>query len=590
MAGFVKGMVAGLAGFGIGFAALAVLLPPETGDGQAAPAAPAMTRSLPSPPPAEAAARPGSADGPEAWPAIGPPPGSLIAAYAVQGQVAAGTGLAGQAQTALAPRPPDAAGARSQPGVAPDLRPSPRPAVRPAAPAADAPPERPVAAVPTAGAMGGSGGGQGTAPTDPVAQDDAIVAASAPGTGNAAGAAPPAAAPDLDAGPPPRIGPAGVGNAHRAPVAAPGPAAAAEAATASPQAPAAPVSASADPAAAIGPIATADEAGPEPAGADTAIAVPRADAAGTPVVPTPAVEPPEGSGGRPAAPPVVATMPGRPAAGPTPGPGAERVRLGRLPQIDGAMADPPVANGTAGDSAPGAGVPEAVPGDLPAWRRFAAAAVGDDRPPLALVLFDPGADRDAETWLSGLGVHVTVALDPFDPDSVRRASIYRAAGHEVVLTLEQVSALSTPADLEVLIAAWTADFPEALGVAETPPGDGRRARTLAPALIPALGDRGLALVAPDRGLSPLLAAARAAGVARAGLWRSLDPSDEDAGTVRRLLDRAAFEAERTGRVAVWGRADRAATRDGIDAWTAGTRAARVRTAAVGSVLADAAAP
>jgi uncharacterized protein len=261
----------------------------------------------------------------------------------------------------------------------------------------------------------------------------------------------------------------------------------------------------------------------------------------------------------------------------TPGSSVVGVTVGRLPQV-GTAEPAPVAE--AAIDQPDA--PDSA--EAPRWRRHASQVPASHLPRVGLVLLDVSRDLAAEAALVDLTFAVTVGLDPFDPDSLRRALIYRAAGHEIVLTLDGVSPLSTASDLEVLFDAWLTDFPEVIGVVDVPPGDGRRSRALAQSLVPLLRDAGLALIAPDRGLSPLLSAARAGGVAQAGLYRSLDPADETADAVRRFLDRAAFEAERQGSIAVIGRADREETRAGIVDWLAGTRAARVQATPVGAVL------
>lgn len=284
----------------------------------------------------------------------------------------------------------------------------------------------------------------------------------------------------------------------------------------------------------------------------------------------------DGAQDRAEAPPAPLLTPARPGRL-TPGSAVEGVRVGRLPQVGAPAEAAPT---------PAAEAPAAA---LPAWQGFAATVARDARPPLGLVLLDApeaGAASGAEAAILALPMPVTVALDPFEADAPRRAGLYRDAGHEVVLSLAGVSALATPGDLEVLFAAWAEDFPQALGVIEPPSAGGRRARTLATSLVPVLRGRGLGLVAPETGLSPMLSAARTAGVARAGLYRSLDSAGEDGETLRRQLDRAAFEAERTGRVAVIGQADRAETLAAILAWRegAGARAGRVQVVPVGTVF------
>lgn len=408
------------------------------------------------------------------------------------------------------------------------------------------------------------------------------------GDGNAAEAPPlPEAgqpAPDEEA---PRLGPAGVGNTP----------------------PPRPLDAVEPAADTVGepPVVGTDAAATEPvaesgAEAGAATAEPAAEpAVETTPEPDPAPEP-AAEAPAAAATPVAAAEPASPRASVleparqgrlTPGTAVEGVRINRLPQVagaDGGMPDPVAAPAR-----------EPAPADaLPAWQAHAATVELDGRPPLGLVLLDLPPDpadlpvapiraqirAAAEAAILELPMPVTVALDPFDPDATRRAGVYRAAGHEVVLTLDGVSALATPADLEVLFGAWAEAIPAAIGVVDPPSAGARRGRTLAASLIPVLRDRGMGLVAPESGLSPLLNAARGGGVARAGLYRSLDAADESPETLRRQLDRAAFEAERLGRVAVIGRADRAGTLAAILDWRAGdgARADRVQMVPVGAVL------
>jgi uncharacterized protein len=320
-----------------------------------------------------------------------------------------------------------------------------------------------------------------------------------------------------------------------------------------------------------------------PAGSPPAVVtgrLPQVDPAGT-AVEAPAVVGPEP---RAAAPVVSARLPqivraDLPGAVPAPAPTAPRgagdagILTGRLPQI--AVAAPAVTIPEPPDRA------EEV---LPAWQRHRAAAPTDDRPPLAVVLADPG-DPALVAELAEFPFVLTLVLDPFDPTAPARAEVLRAAGHEVALRLDGIAAGVTAGDIEVILQEWERLFPQALALVEPPPGDSRRARALAPVLIPAMAARGLALIAPDRGLSPLLNAARAEGLMSVGLYRALDAGDEDASAIRRLLDRAAFEAERTGRVAVWGAGARAETRAALAGWPGSGRSGRVSPGAAGAALA-----
>lgn len=281
------------------------------------------------------------------------------------------------------------------------------------------------------------------------------------------------------------------------------------------------------------------------------------------------------------APATVRALPGQ-AAAPRPGAG---VRTDRLPQIGTAAPDPDPAPATP-TAAPAAATPDDT--GQPRFRRFAAATPTADHPRVGLVLIDPAEDPATEVAILALPRPVTIALPPFAADAPRRARAYAEAGHEIALSLDDVPALARAVDLEVLFATWLQDFPSALGVVDTQGSDARRARTLAPELMPLLRELGLGLIAPERGLSPFLNAARGAGVAHAGLWRSLDATEGDAAALGRILDRVAFEAQRQGQLAIAARADDPLLQDLLAEWltmaaTEG-RAARASAVPVGAVL------
>ena len=249
---------------------------------------------------------------------------------------------------------------------------------------------------------------------------------------------------------------------------------------------------------------------------------------------------------------------------------AAAVRTDRLPQIGRA--------GAAGSDG----------AEAPRWQARRAGIAGGDLPRIGLILHDAAEDSQTEAMILDLAMPVTVALPPFAPDAPRRALLYAAAGHEVLLSLEAIPALAIASDLEVLVSSWLEDFPDAMGVVDLPSGDARRGRSLAPVLIPVLQDHGLALVAPERGLSPMLSAARQGGVAHLGLYRSLDRTAADAAAVGRILDRVAFEASRQAHIAVIARPDLAETRAALLAWLDGAGSggpgARVQTLPAGALL------
>lgn len=559
MIGFLKGALVGGLSFVAGLWVLSVVLP--AGPDEARPADSAVTAgedgvpresgevSTPAPAP-EMASLPGEPAAPSEADAAPPVP----------------SGIPAEAS-------PDPAAPEAQMAQAGTPRPAPRPpgvtAVR--VPASD------VEAALAEAALLSETGRASAAPATP-AQDT---------EGNRAALIPPAPRAteegEAEAPDPLRLGPPGVGNAVPRP---------AEVVAEEPQAvpEADPAASVADEIATLPPVPGAGS--PETAGETAPAALEGGPAAEAAAAPAP--EPPGDTlAEAPDAPetdaPELTAMPEAPAPStlPTglhpapagrlrPGSTVDGVRMGRLPQTGAAPASGPAVEVAA----------EAADPDLPPWRRHAAPIERNELPPLALVLIDPARDLETERGILELPLPVTVALDPFDPDAPRRAQVYRAVGHEVLLNLQGVSPLATAGDLDVLFSAWAEDYPEVLGVLEPPSSDARRARTLAPVLMPVLQDLGLGVVASDLGLSPLLNAARSAGVARAGIYRALDTDDEDPEAVGRYLDRAAFEAERQGAVTVTAGADQAATREGLAAWLAAQQpGTRVQTVPVGAVLA-----
>jgi polysaccharide deacetylase 2 family uncharacterized protein YibQ len=72
--------------------------------------------------------------------------------------------------------------------------------------------------------------------------------------------------------------------------------------------------------------------------------------------------------------------------------------------------------------------------EIPAWRRFAAAAPPfDGRPLIAVVIDDLGLDRRRSARAITLTVPLTLAWLPYAADVIRQAASGRAAGHEILL-------------------------------------------------------------------------------------------------------------------------------------------------------------
>ncbi|AMY68685.1 divergent polysaccharide deacetylase family protein [Frigidibacter mobilis] len=337
-----------------------------------------------------------------------------------------------------------------------------------------------------------------------------------------------------------------------------------------------------EPAPAAAPAPRPTEAAPEPqerAALDAAPA-PQPPAGAAPAEPTAPASPPDSSGAvapapvsaRPEAstPGLVPPLPQRgaepelpaasdqPAAeqaaaavtrpGPAPQPGfrpAPGVRVNQLPRIEDALLPGPLP----GSAPPAALAPEAAA--LPALLAHAAAfTAAPDAPLLAIVLIDDGSGPAiAPELLADLPFPVTIALDPAAPGAADAARGYRALGQEVAI-LAALPRGATPSDLEVSWQAFVQALPEAVAVLDAPAGRMQNDRRLAGQLVLLAAEKGHGLLTWDIGLNPAAQLASAASVPQAKVFRRLDAEQETAPVIGRYLDRAAFEASRSGAVVV----------------------------------------
>jgi hypothetical protein len=208
---------------------------------------------------------------------------------------------------------------------------------------------------------------------------------------------------------------------------------------------------------------------------------------------------------------------------------------------------------------------------LPAYLRNAARVdLEPGAPRLGIVLTDaPGA----EAALVALPFAVTVAIDPYAEGAPERAATYREAGHEVVLLATGFPALAMPSDIAVILDAWARQFPRVIGLMDPAENGVADSRPLARELALMLEPQGFGVIARRNGFDTFLQAARSAGLAAAGLYRTLDDAGQGAITIRRLIDRAAFEAERQSSILIAGSAGNADTLAALIAYATDGRGA-----------------
>lgn len=526
MGGFIKGIGVGLASFVLGFAVLSVAVPVDpVAAPEGAPVATDLSAGAPPAPVTGATPDTATPDAPT------PAPGAPLPDAPV---LPVTTGTEGAAT--LASLPTAAPNSRAAPPPLPD-EPAPGPVPDVAAVPAAGPRPMPAGpSLPGSGEVTAPAALGAPAPLDTRAGVSAPPAADAPGEPDA----PLAALPGV-ATPPAPVAPAMPANGAEATAAmtAPAPAAAAPAPVPAPTAEL-PGNRTAPLAALPGVAAPPAPAGPPmPAtGAETAAALPQIA--------------PVAAGSTPASEPLLATAePERPPVTtlPTSVPGVVVGRGGfgdaltvRRGAGEGAGRLPTI--GAAEPAAQPAAAPAAVPGDdtRPAVERFAAAAqLGADQVPLGLVLTD---DPAAETAILALPVPVTIAMNPYDPDAPRRARAYRAAGHEIALQALDLPGLATASDLATILDGWRRAFPEAMAVIDVPLNGLGANPVLARNFAAMLAPEGYGAISLRDGLDAFLQAARSEGMRAASIYRIIEGSDQSEFAIRRLIDRAAFEALR----------------------------------------------
>ncbi|WP_126976655.1 divergent polysaccharide deacetylase family protein, partial [Frigidibacter oleivorans] len=197
--------------------------------------------------------------------------------------------------------------------------------------------------------------------------------------------------------------------------------------------------------------------------------------------------------------------------------------------------------------------PEEQAQPLPALVAYAAPFMAPPGAPLLAVLLMQSADSPVipAELLADLPFPVTIAIDPTLPDAAATAELYRAAGQEVAI-LAALPPGAQPQDIEIAWQEYRRLLPEAVAVVDLPDAAVQNDRVLATQLVELTGAAGQGLLVWNRGLAPAAQLADAAGVPGARIYRDLDAGGESAPVIGRYLDRAAFEASRTGAVVVAG--------------------------------------
>lgn len=272
-------------------------------------------------------------------------------------------------------------------------------------------------------------------------------------------------------------------------------------------------------------------------------------------------------------------------------PAADRPSVLRVPVPGGGLAVPDVRTGrlpTVGDDAVAedADPEEFAPADTGA---LSANAVPFLREPAAdlfsVILIDvgeDGLDRDALTTFS---FPVTFAIDATRPDAAEAASIYRASGYEVILIPGPLPEGANARDVETNFEQFLSIVPVAVAVMDAPEGRAQTNRNQLQALTAILSATGHGLVSMDQGLNTAAQVAATAGVPHGLIFRTLDADRENASTVQRYLDRAAFKAGQEGSVVMIGHTYDETVK-GLFSWALEGKSESIQLAPISAILTD----
>lgn len=207
----------------------------------------------------------------------------------------------------------------------------------------------------------------------------------------------------------------------------------------------------------------------------------------------------------------------------------------------------------------------------------------DAKPRMAIVLIDRGDSPVGLDALRAFPYPLSFAVDPLRPDARAAMDRYRAAGFEV-LALADLPAAATPPDVEQALGAILSTLPDTVAVMEGDTTGVQASKAASDQVTAMLAASGHGAVFLPNGLDTARKLAERAGVPAATVFRDFDGAGQDAGTIRRFLDQAAFRAgQEAGGVIMLGRL-RPETISALLLWGLQDRAERVALAPVSAVL------
>jgi len=205
----------------------------------------------------------------------------------------------------------------------------------------------------------------------------------------------------------------------------------------------------------------------------------------------------------------------------------------------------------------------------------------ENRPLMSIVLIDDADGIGAEA-LADFPYPLSFAVNPTDPDAVKKMTRHRAAGFEVV-ALVDLPVDATAQDAEVNLSVWLGDLPQVVALMEGTGTGIQGNRDLSDHVTAIVSDKELGLIMQSRGLNTAFKLAARDNIPAALVFRDFDGAGQAPAVMRRFLDQAAFRAGQQGGVIMLGRL-RPDTISALLLWGLQDRASRVALAPVSAVL------
>ena len=261
-----------------------------------------------------------------------------------------------------------------------------------------------------------------------------------------------------------------------------------------------------------------------------------------------------------------------------------RPRIGRPA---GSIIDRRATEEAATDAPENTATPAAPAASGPPLEAFAATFENPENKPLmSIVLIDSSTPLgDPETGLAALESFpypLTFAVNATVAGAQDRMNAYRAAGFEVMAMMDLPGG-ATAQDAAINLDAALNAVPEAVALIEGPDNGLQESEDVTNQLISVLQETGHGIVLRAKGLNSAQKDAVRSGVPAQIIFRDVDSAGQNARTIRRFLDQAAFRANQEGGVIMLGRL-RPDTISALVLWGNQDRAQRVALSPISAVL------